>query len=136
MKYISAKIRQEVAQRANFCCEYCHIHEDDMFLAFEIDHVIAQKHGGGDELDNLAFSCAHCNQHKGSDLVSIVDNYEDIVPLFNPRNHLWKEHFETDLGQILPKTKIGQATIKLLKLNNPDLLIIRRLLSESGRYPQ
>lgn len=135
MKYTAAKIRQEVAQRANFRCEYCHIHQDDMFLAFEIDHIIAQKHGGGDEMDNLAFSCVHCNQHKGSDLVSIVDSYDDIVPLFNPRIHFWEEHFETDRGQILPLTKIAQATIKLLKLNNPDLLIIRQLLNEAGRYP-
>ena len=38
---ISLKIRLLVAQRANSFCEYCHFHENDRFLAFEIDHIIS-----------------------------------------------------------------------------------------------
>ncbi|MCU0443342.1 MAG: HNH endonuclease [Microscillaceae bacterium] len=135
MSYFSDKIRKQVAKRANFRCEYCQVHEDDRFLAYEIDHIIAQKHGGEYELSNLAYACPHCNQHKGTDLVSFVENYTDIVPLFNPRLQTWNEHFTTELGEIIPQTKIGQATVKLLQLNHPDLLIIRQMLSEAGRYP-
>ena len=44
----SEQLRWEVAERANFHCEYCRIHQDDMFISFEIDHIVAQKHGGGE----------------------------------------------------------------------------------------
>ena len=46
---ISERIRASMAQRANFRCEYCQIHSDDLFLSFEIDHIIAVKHGGSNQ---------------------------------------------------------------------------------------
>jgi hypothetical protein len=131
----SEVLRFNIAKRAENRCEYCRIHEDDMFIGFEIDHIIANKHGGGDEIENLAYACPHCNQHKGSDLVTFVDSYDDIVMLYNPRKHIWEEHFETNLGEIIAKTKIGRATVKLLKMNDIDLIILRNMLSEIGRYP-
>ncbi len=135
MSRISKTLRAEVAERANNRCEYCRLHEDDLFLAFEIDHIVAQKHGGSDDLQNLAYACPHCNQHKGSDLVTILDDAPEFVPLFNPRVHSWEEHFSTSDGEIIPKTSIGRATAKLLQLNNPDLLILRKILLEVGQYP-
>jgi HNH endonuclease len=128
-------LRLKIAKRAENRCEYCRIHEDDMFIGFEIDHIIANKHGGGNEIENLAYACPHCNQHKGSDLVTFIDSYDDIVMLYHPRKHKWEEHFETNLGEIIAKTKIGKATIKLLKMNDIDLIILRNMLSEIGRYP-
>lgn len=38
-------------------------------------------------------------------------------------------------GEIYSEIKIGKATIKLLKMNDVDLIILRGLLSELGRYP-
>jgi len=134
-KLLNETLRLEIIKRAKNCCEYCRIHEDDMFVGFEIDHIIANKHGGGNEIENLAYACPHCNQHKGSDLVTFIDSYEDIVTLYNPRKHKWEEHFESNLGEIVAKTKIGKATIKLLKMNDIDLIILRNILSEIGRYP-
>ncbi|MBD2757067.1 HNH endonuclease [Spirosoma validum] len=131
---VSAKTRRLVAERANYRCEYCQLHEDDLFLSFEIDHVISVKHGGGNELANLAYACPHCNNHKGSDLTTFLDSYDDIVILFNPRIHKWNEHFSSDKGQLIAKTRIGQASIKLLRLNEPDLIILRQLLTQVGRY--
>ncbi len=135
MSTISSKTRFAVAQRAQFRCEYCRIHEDDMFIAFEIDHYVARKHGGGDELDNLVYSCPHCNQYKGTDLTTFVADYNNIVPLFNPRKHIWFEHFEADRGGITPLTSIGEGTVKLLRLNDVDFMILRKILSELGRWP-
>mgnify|MGYP000960661337 CR=1 FL=1 len=51
---ISEKTRHFVANRAKFRCEYCQIHSDDMFLSFEIDHVIPIKHRGNSNAVNLA----------------------------------------------------------------------------------
>lgn len=134
-KVVSEKDRTFVTKRASHCCEYCRLHERYMFLAFEIDHIISLKHGGGNELENLAYACSHCNQYKGSDLATFLDSYDDLVPLFNPRKHIWSEHFEIINGEIIAQTRIGQATIKILRLNNPDILILRRTLSQAGLYP-
>ncbi len=131
----SEQLRWKVAERADFRCEYCRIHQNDMFISFEIDHIVAQKHGGGNEIENLAYSCPHCNQHKGSDMVTFVDNYNDVIRLFNPRIDDWEEHFESTTGEIYSETKMGIATIKLLKMNDVDLIILRGLLSDLGRYP-
>lgn len=133
-RYISNQVRAFVAERAEHRCEYCRFHEDDMFIAFPVDHIIAFKHGGGSELDNLANICQHCNQHKGSDLTTFLDGYQDIQTLFNPRIHVWTDHFEVDNGEILPKSRAARATIKLLRFNQPDLIILRRILMQAGRY--
>ncbi len=131
---IPDSIRTLVARRANFCCEYCKIHQEDHFLAFHVDHVIALKHGGKNDTNNLAWACADCNQYKGTDLATILESEDDLIPLFNPRKHVWSEHFSTQNGEIIPATTIGKATVKLLQLNNPDLLIFRQLLVQAGRY--
>jgi hypothetical protein len=45
--------------------------------------------------------------------LKLLPNYcEDIVILFNPRIHQWTVHFEVREGEILPKTRIGQASVK------------------------
>ncbi len=136
-KSLSQTTRLAVKKRANNCCEYCKIHEEDMYLAYEIDHIISLKHGGGSELSNLAYACRPiCNQYKGTDLSTFVDTYNNLVPLFHPRIHFWDEHFTIDFGEILPLSDIGKGTIKLLQMNNVDLIILRRILAESGRYPR
>ena len=110
------------------------MHQNHIFLTFEIDHIISLKHGGGNELSNLAYACPHCNQHKGSDLTTFLTTYDDIVPLFNPRKHKWSEHFEALNGEIISKSRIGQASIKIFRFNEPDLLILRRILTQAGLY--
>ncbi len=67
---IPERTRRLVASRAQNRCEYCRLHQEDMFIAFEIDHIVSLKHGGGNEYDNLAYACPHCNQHKDSDLTT------------------------------------------------------------------
>ena len=124
-----------VAQRAGFRCEYCLLREEDSFLAFEVDHIVGVKHGGGNEPENLAYACSHCNANKGSDLGTVLDSYDDFVGLFNPRKHAWLHHFRAQDGEIIAETRVGLATVKLLRVNHPDRLIIRRLLSQAGRYP-
>lgn len=50
MSKVSKTTRLEVAKRAGNHCEHCRLHEDDLFLSFEIDHIVALKHGGTDDL--------------------------------------------------------------------------------------
>lgn len=132
---ISSAKRLIIAERASFRCEYCQTREEDFFVSFEIDHIISVKHGGGQELENLAFACPHCNQHKGSDLGTYISGHDQLIRLFHPRRDKWEEHFEHDHGEIVALTEIGAATIKVLELNSPDRIILRRLLIQAGRYP-
>ena len=134
--YFSEQVRQLIAKRAGYRCEYCKVRQADGFIRFEIDHVISQKHGGGSEIENLAFACPHCNSHKGSDLTTFLDSYQDIVPLYNPRIQNWLDHFSAAKnGLIVAQTRIGPASIKLLQLNDPDRVMLREFLYVQGYWP-
>jgi 5-methylcytosine-specific restriction endonuclease McrA len=115
-------------ERAQYRCEYCRIHEDDSFLGFQVDHVISIKHGGETKLENLAWSCFACNNNKGSDIATILFPDKRLVRLFNPREEVWEEHFEVISAVIHPTSEIGEATIKLLKMNEVDRIIERQAL--------
>src|SRR2546423_960867 len=92
---MDAKTRALVRARADDRCEYCYIRqEDDAVYRFHIEHVIARQHEGGDAAENLALACYFCNLHKGTNLSAIDPETKALVSLFNPRAHLWSEHFE------------------------------------------
>ena len=91
--YISAALRRQVEERANYRCEYCLLPARVAFFSHEIDHVIAEKHGGATNLDNLAYICWRCNRHKGTDLGSFDPETGAFSFLFNPRTQEWAEHF-------------------------------------------
>ena len=136
--YISAALRREVIERADQCCEYCRLSQDDIFFAFEIDHVIAEKHGGATRTENLCLSCPECNAFKGSDIASVDwAQGEIIVALYHPRQQRWDDHFQVDLtsGHIEALTETGRVTIFLLHLNNLDRIMDRKLLIDVNRYP-
>jgi HNH endonuclease len=50
---VPERLRRQVQERAQGRCEYCLIHESDMYYPHEPDHVIAEKHGGPTSLDNI-----------------------------------------------------------------------------------
>ena len=64
-RYISEKLRLQVATRANFRCEYCLLWERFSFYTFHIDHIISLKHGGKTILRNLANACPICIHETG-----------------------------------------------------------------------
>lgn len=101
---ISSALRREVRERANGCCEYCLLPEEQAFFPHEPDHIIATKHGGPSTIDNLALACFDCNRFKGSDIASIDPAHGELTPLFNPRTQEWSEHFSLERGRINPRT--------------------------------
>lgn len=130
--YVPAELRRFVRQRAHECCEYCLIPESVSFAVHEVDHIIAEKHGGQTNADNTALSCIMCNKRKGSDLTSIDPVSGAIVPLFHPRKDRWSDHFQLVEGHIEPLTAIGRATVRLLQLNHPDRVEEREVLVAVG----
>lgn len=133
--YISPEIRQIVASRANFVCEYCLIAEADAYFRFQIEHIISRKHGGSSEPENLALACVFCNRYKGSDIASLIPETNKLIRFYNPRVDRWREHFRLDDISIEPLTEIGEATIRILQINHADQLLERQVLSRRGRYP-
>ena len=133
-RWISAELRQIIADRANQLCEYCLIAETDTFYGCEVDHIISLKHGGSTEPDNLAYACALCNRAKGSDVGSIASSGE-FTRFFNPREDRWTEHFRLEGATIHPLTLIGEVTARILSFNDSARIHEREELIRFGRYP-
>ncbi len=129
--YIPSALRRLVYERAGDCCEYCLTPEAAVFASHEIDHIIAEKHGGATEADNLGLSCVLCNKHKGSDIASIDPQTGEIVPLYHPRRDKWREHFQLSGAEFIPLTATGRVAVRLLQLNRPDRIEERKLLIEA-----
>ena len=126
--YIPVALRRLVEERANQCCEYCQLPAGVAFFPHEVDHVIAEKHGGLTDADNLAFTCWRCNRHKGSDLGSFDPQTGAFSFLFNPRTQQWAEHFAFEGITLTGLTPEGRTTVKLLQLNNDERLAERQRL--------
>jgi hypothetical protein len=134
-KYVGADLRRLVAERAERLREYCLIREDDTFFGCQVDHVVSAKHGGKTELRNLAYACAFCNRHKGTDIASVSQRTGRLTPLFNPRTDSWQEHFRLEDAMIVPLTEIGEVTASILGFNSIDRILERNVLVEARRYP-
>jgi len=132
--YISTTLRRQVRERAGGRCEYCQCPETFSLDTFSIDHVLPFRDDGPTTLANLAFACNNCNLRK-ADASEILDpDTGQFVTLYNPRIHLWNEHFtwSEDTLTILPRTTIGRVTETRLQLNRQGAINIRRALLSLG----
>jgi 5-methylcytosine-specific restriction endonuclease McrA len=117
---MDSRIRQQVRERAGHACEYCRAEQRWFFLSFHVDHIIARRHGGGDDLDNLSLACPDCNAAKGTDLTAIDPDSGLITSLFHPRHDDWEDHFHVQEGRILGRTPVGRTTVWFLRMNRDD----------------
>jgi hypothetical protein len=132
---ITPEVRQIVATRAGFVCEYCLIAEEDSFFRHQIEHIVSRKHGGTSELENLALACVFCNRYKGSDIAALIPQTDRLIRFYNPGTDRWREHFRLNGALIEPLTEIGEATVRILQMNHADQILERQVLSLRGRYP-
>ena len=116
-------------------CEYCHFPADLAELSFELDHIIARKHGGPTEPDNLAWACFYCNSYKGPNIAGIDPESGDLVRLFHPRRDDWADHFQWGGATLAGRTPVGRATIQVLCINHPDAVSVRASLQREGVFP-
>lgn len=130
MSRVSEDIRQQVRERAfDNRCEYCRMPETVTHFSHQVDHIIPPRHGGSNEMSNLAWACFRCNNYKGTDIATYDLDSEEAVFLFNPRQQLWDEHFYCNSeGVIKSKTSIGKATARLLQMNNAQRIEMRHAL--------
>lgn len=128
-------LHQLVWQRAGGLCEYCQRPQDSSSCPFEIDHIVAEQHGGATDAGNLAVACIYCNRHKGPNLSGTDPETGRIVRLFNPRTDGWDEHFEWAGPVLHGRTDIGRATIVVLAINRPEYVDVRQELIDAGLFP-
>jgi hypothetical protein len=125
----------QVWQRAGFRCEYCRMPQQYDILTFQVDHIIARKHHGADELENLAIACFAYNNHKGSNIAGIDPERSEIVRLFHPRQDNWQDHFEWQEAVLVGRTAVGRVTVDVLAVNLPHRLRLREILILEGVFP-
>jgi hypothetical protein len=128
-------LEQLVWDRARRLCEYCRFPAQLAETPFQIDHVVALKHGGQTEEDNLALACFYCNSYKGPNIAGIDPETGEVVRLFHPRRDRWEEHLSWNGALLRAETPVGRVTIAVLNLNHPDAITKREQLIAEGVFP-
>ena len=130
-------LKQAVAERANYCCEYCRCQAQFSMDSFSVEHIIPRSRSGETCLDNLALACQGCNNHKYTsthafDPVSGVE-----VALYHPRQQHWEDHFIWDesVTLMIGLTATGRATVEKLRLNRLGVVNLRQILFALGKHP-
>jgi len=131
---MEAGLERLVWDRAAGRCEYCQFPERLARVPFQIDHIVAEQHGGATEPDNLALACCFCNRYKGPNLSGVDPATRKVVRLFDPRRQNWSDHFRWDGALLVGKTEIGRATIQTLSINRSDAVAVRELLMAEGVF--
>jgi 5-methylcytosine-specific restriction endonuclease McrA len=86
--------RRIVAIRARGYCEYCRCSEQYTTESFTVEHIKPKNAGGETSVENLAWSCSGCNGHKHAKIKGLDLETREKIALYNPRQQLWREHFE------------------------------------------
>ena len=140
---INNQLKQTIRERAGYLCEYCHSPERLSANRFTVDHVIPKSLGGSDELDNLALACRRCNERRYNFVAGIDPETQEIVPIFNPRQQKWTDHFIwRNQGVVIEGTSpIGRTTCLRLDLNDTrypeedSIRETRRFWIQTGLHP-
>jgi hypothetical protein len=128
------ELQEQVWLRAGHRCEYCNFPAQLTRVPFQIDHIIAEKHGGQSTKDNLALSCLFCNTYKGPNIAGIDPDTGALTRLFHPRKDLWVEHFRWNGPVLEALTDVGRTTIAVLKINRSESIAVRQSLMEEGVF--
>lgn len=136
-RYITAEEQTTVIERAKGRCEYCQSWMSYAAQPFVFEHIVPISRGGETELGNLALACGGCNGHKYNKIEALDPVDGELVPLYNPRQHQWRDHFgwNEDYTRVVGLTPTGRATVEALKLNRIGLVNMRELLRITGKHP-
>ncbi|WP_433937601.1 HNH endonuclease [Sorangium cellulosum] len=116
--------RAQVRERFRARCAYCGVHEDAVGATLTVDHHRPRAHGGTDDLENLVYCCARCNEHKGAYWHELDPPH---VRLLHPgRDELAQHLRESDDGRFVGLTSEGDFFAQRLRLNRPQIVAYRR----------
>ncbi len=130
---VYTRLQSQVGPR----CGYCRTSSRVIGQPLTVEHIIPISRGGSSDEDNLWLSCRRCNEYKGTQVEAIDPETGLTVPLFNPRQQSWNEHFtwSGDGTVIIGLTPCGRTTVAALKLNNADIVAARQLWVAVGWHP-
>ena len=136
-QYISKAVREFVEFRAKHRCEYCQCRSDIALESFEIEHITPISLEGTNHPSNLSLSCRGCNSRKSNKIKAVDPKTKRISFLFNPRQQVWKEHFEWKQDFLIVNgiTAIGRTTVQALHINRIGVVNIRRLMIMGDLHP-
>jgi hypothetical protein len=134
---VSEQLRARVAARAGDRCEYCLSPARYATQRLSVEHASPRGKGGTNVFENLALSCQGCNYHKYNHVEAPDPVSGELVPLYNPRQHRWADHFvwSADTFLMVGISPIGRATVDALFLNRPGVVNLRRLLVAFNEHP-
>jgi hypothetical protein len=135
MRFIPARLRRLVTQRAGGRCEYCGLSQEGQEATFHIDHVVPIAAAGETQIENLALACVSCSLRKAARQTATDPESGGDSALFNPRRDDWREHFRWDGVSLVGLTATGRGTIAALQMNRPLILGIREEEAALGRRP-
>ena len=127
-KRVTVRQKTAVAKQAKYCCEYCKSQARFALQSFSIEHIIAKSQVGTTTLNNLAFACQGCNNHKYNKSEAQDPIGGEAIPLYHPRKQQWSTHFawNDDFTLMIGLTPTGRATIEALQLNRPGIVNLDR----------
>jgi hypothetical protein len=108
-----------------------------MMGRLQIDHIKPVAKGGADSEANLCLACELCNQYKWTKTDGIDPQSGQRVPLFNPRQQKWSDHFAWSVSgvEIIGRTPTGRTTVIALRLNNELATTVRKNWIQAGWHP-
>lgn len=136
-EYISADLRWQVARDAGHRCGYCQTDERLTGISLSIEHIHPKSRGGVSVRENLWLACRSCNEFKGLQIDGVDPETGERSSLFNPRTQRWDDHFTwDDTGEtVRGVTPVDRATVAVLQLNRPLLVLARRRWVMNGWHP-
>lgn len=126
-----------VAEDARGECGYCRAPQSALPYRLEVEHLLPVSLGGDDARENLWLSCHKCNKIRSNRVAGIDPLTQSVVPLFNPRQHRWTDHFawEGDGLYMVGRTATGRATVAMLRLNDAYHQSARSVWILAGIFP-
>jgi hypothetical protein len=74
-----------------------------------------------------------CNLNKGADYF-VPGTGGEPVRLFNPRVEVWEDHFRLEGALVIGLTTEGEATVRVLRINDALRIVQREGLRRLGLY--
>lgn len=136
MASISRALRQLVTARAQGRCAYCQTAQT-IVIEIVIDHMVPEAAGGATVAHHLCLACIACHTFKSAPQTRIDPQTNEAVPLFNPRQQQWHEHFRwhEDGAQVIGMTATGRATVARLQMNRSIIVQARPRWVQAGWHP-
>lgn len=134
---VAARLRDRLRALADYRCGYCLTPEVLLATPMTLDHIVPVAAGGATVEDNLWLACPRCNRAKGIQTRAINRSTGEMHPLFDPRHRDWWRHFawSDDGCEILGISDAGRVTVDALRLNDPGIVVTRRMWVSAGWWP-